>query len=123
MAFLCVPVVYNHGARHVQWSKIEKLNPWRNGCHTNVAVTEQGGRDGEELKSDSNITAYMCTYLCMYFMYFVYSSATGCVCKTFQMVFFPEQLVNHIWGKNLDSFPPFFSAAFSFPLHDSPAFC
>lgn len=108
MAFLCALVVYNRTAQHVQWSKIEKLNPWRNGCHTNVAVTEQRAREGKEVKSDSNITTYMCTYLCMYFMYFVYSNAAGCMCKTFQMAFFSRAARKPHLGKEFRFLPSIF---------------
>lgn len=51
----------------------------------------------------------------MEFFMHVCINATACVCKTVQTLVFPDKLVNHIWGKNLDSFPPSFSAAFPFP--------
>lgn len=66
---------------------------------------------------DSNTVICVCIYVhkCMEFFMHVSSSATACVCKTIQTLVFPDQLVNHIWGKNLDSFPLSFSAAFPFP--------
>lgn len=50
-----------------------------------------------------------------FFSVYVCSNAAACVCKMVQTLVFPDQLVNHIWGKNLDSFSPSFSAAFPFP--------
>lgn len=50
-----------------------------------------------------------------FFTVYVCSNAAACVCKMVQTLVFPDQLVNHIWGKNLDSFSPSFSAAFPFP--------
>lgn len=58
---------------------------------------------------------FFCCCCGFFFLMHVCSNAVACVCKTVQTPVFPGQLVNHIWGKNLDSFPPSFSAAFPSP--------
>lgn len=103
---------------HVQWSKTEILNPpdkQRPQCFSPESRNSSRGCS----MCMATLSFWMCVCVdartVFFFTVYVCSNAAACVCKMVQTLVFPDQLVNHIWGKNLDSFSPFFSAAFPFP--------
>lgn len=103
-----------------------KMKFLTNGLHNIFSRTHKQQQAWRGVLSDSITVISECIYMqnSMLCSVLVCNCATSCMCKTVQTLVFPDQLVNHIWGKNLDSFPPSFSAASTSPhVCDSSLLC